>query len=95
MTIDEWKTAMGAIEARWKKIVTDVTSTTKLSTNKDTGPKEDTPFVKSISLTKSVLYVEAARASPSKPSTGKANFRHLVSKNVFDGVQLSISMNVV
>ncbi|GJU16875.1 zinc knuckle CX2CX4HX4C containing protein [Tanacetum coccineum] len=60
-----------------------------------TGPKEDTPIVKSVSFTKPVSYVEAAGASSSKPSTGKANFHHLVFDNVFDGVQLSILMNVV
>ncbi|GJS56134.1 zinc knuckle CX2CX4HX4C containing protein [Tanacetum coccineum] len=42
-----------------------------------------------------ISYVGAAGASSSKPSTGKANFCHLVSDNVFDGFQLSILMNVV
>ncbi|GJT24391.1 zinc knuckle CX2CX4HX4C containing protein [Tanacetum coccineum] len=78
-----------------KKHVADVTSTTKVPTNKDTDLKEDTPIVKSVSFTKPVSYVEAAGASLSKPSTGKGNFHHLVSDNVFDWVQLSIPMNVV
>nr|GEW34386.1 RNA-directed DNA polymerase homolog [Tanacetum cinerariifolium] len=59
------------------------------------SPKEDTPIDKLVSFLKPVSYVEAAGASPSKPSTGKANFCHLVFENVFDGVQLSIPMNVV
>nr|GEW81693.1 hypothetical protein [Tanacetum cinerariifolium] len=57
--------------------------------------KEDTPIVKSVSFTKPISYVEAARASSLKRSTGKANFHHLVSDNVFDVVQLSILMNLV
>ncbi|GJU70619.1 zinc knuckle CX2CX4HX4C containing protein [Tanacetum coccineum] len=95
MTSDEWKAAMGAVKAEWKKLIFDVTSTTKVPTNEDIGPKEDIPIVKSVSFTKPVLYVEAMGASLSKPSTGKANFRHLVSDNVFDGVQILIPMNVV
>nr|GEV25317.1 hypothetical protein [Tanacetum cinerariifolium] len=62
----EWKAVMAAIEAEWKKLLTDVTSATN-----------------------------ATRASLSKRSTGKANFHHLVSDNVFDVVQLSIMMNLV
>ncbi|GJZ45028.1 zinc knuckle CX2CX4HX4C containing protein [Tanacetum coccineum] len=95
MTSDEWKAAMGAVKAEWKKLMVDVTSTTKVPTNEYIGLKEDIPIVKSVSFTKPILYVEVMRASPSKPSTGKANFRHLVSDNVFDEVQILIPMNVV
>ncbi|GKB79241.1 zinc knuckle CX2CX4HX4C containing protein, partial [Tanacetum coccineum] len=95
MTSDEWKAAMEAIEAEWKKLVADVTNTSNMPINKDTGSKEDTPIVKSVSFTKSVSYVKATGASSSKPSAGKTNFRHLVSDNVFVGVELSIPMNVV
>ncbi|GJW54860.1 hypothetical protein Tco_0098945 [Tanacetum coccineum] len=95
MTSVEWEAAMGAIEAEWKKLLADVTSTTNVPINEGTGPKEDTPIVKSVSFTKLVSYVEVAGASSSKPSTSKVNYRHLVSDNVLDGVQLSIPMNVV
>nr|GEZ48637.1 zinc knuckle CX2CX4HX4C [Tanacetum cinerariifolium] len=44
MTSDEWKVAMRAIEAKWKKIVADVTSTTKVSTNNGVKPKEEKSF---------------------------------------------------
>ncbi|GKG60905.1 hypothetical protein Tco_0616721, partial [Tanacetum coccineum] len=70
---------MEAIETEWQKLLANVTSTTKVPTNEGTGPKEDTPIVKSVSFTKPVLYVEGAGASSSKPKTGKANFRHLMS----------------
>ncbi|GJV68149.1 zinc knuckle CX2CX4HX4C containing protein [Tanacetum coccineum] len=43
---------MDAIEAEWKKLVADVTNTSNMPINKDTGPKEDTPIVKSVSFTK-------------------------------------------
>ncbi|GJV39558.1 zinc knuckle CX2CX4HX4C containing protein [Tanacetum coccineum] len=95
MTSVEWEAGMGAIEAEWKKLLANVTSTTNVPNNEGIGPKEDTLIVKSVSFTKSVSYVQATGASSTKPSTGKANFHHLVSDNVFDGVQLSIPMNVV
>nr|GEU90699.1 retrotransposon protein, putative, Ty1-copia subclass [Tanacetum cinerariifolium] len=41
-----------------------------------------------------ISYVGATRSSSSKPSTGKADFHHLESDNMFEGVQLSILMNV-
>ncbi|GJW64238.1 zinc knuckle CX2CX4HX4C containing protein [Tanacetum coccineum] len=49
-------------------------------------------------VTRQICSVQAYRMSTPQQnlaSTGKANFRHLVSDNVFDGVQLSIPMNVV
>nr|GEX56366.1 copia protein [Tanacetum cinerariifolium] len=91
----EWKAAMGVIEAEWKKLLDNVTSTTNVPINEGTSLKRDTPIVKLVSFMKSVSYVGAAGSSSSKPSTSKVNFHHLVSDNVFDGVQLSISMNVV
>ncbi|GJZ44150.1 zinc knuckle CX2CX4HX4C containing protein [Tanacetum coccineum] len=95
MTSVEWDAAMVAIEAEWKKLLADVTSTTNVLTNEGTGPKQDTQIVKLVSFTKLVSYVEASGASSLKPSNGKANFHHLVSDNMFDGVQLSIPMNGV
>ncbi|GJZ73589.1 zinc knuckle CX2CX4HX4C containing protein [Tanacetum coccineum] len=95
MTSVKWKATMTAIEAEWKKLLADVTSTTNVPINEGIGLKEDTPIIKLVSFTKPISYVGASGASSSKPSTGKANFRHLVSDNVFDGFQLSILMNVV
>ncbi|GJY36542.1 zinc knuckle CX2CX4HX4C containing protein [Tanacetum coccineum] len=86
---------MGEIKAEWKKLLADVTSTTNVPINKGTSLKEDTPIVKSVSITKPVSYLGAAGTSSLKPSTGKVNFHHLVYDNVFNGVQLSILMNVV
>ncbi|GJS92633.1 hypothetical protein Tco_0799601 [Tanacetum coccineum] len=86
---------LDALTRKNEKLLADVTSTTNVPINEGTGPKEDTPIVKSVSFTKLVSYVGAAGASSSKPSTCKANFHHLVSNNVFVVVQLSIPMNVV
>nr|GEX40432.1 hypothetical protein [Tanacetum cinerariifolium] len=95
MTSVEWEAAMWAIEAEWKRLLANVTSTTNVPTNEGTGPKEYRPIVKLVSFTKPVSYVEATGASSSKPSADKVKFCHLVSDNVFDGVQLSILINVV
>nr|GFC28341.1 hypothetical protein [Tanacetum cinerariifolium] len=102
MTIIERKAAMDAIEAVWKKLLADVAGTsneskgvsTDLPTIKSTSPSIDTPIVKSYSFTKPVSYDGAAGASSSKPCIGEANFCHLEVDNVFDGVRLSILMNV-
>nr|GEW29155.1 hypothetical protein [Tanacetum cinerariifolium] len=80
MTSVEWKATMEArekynIEPNYrKKLLADATSTA----NDGTGPKEDTPIVKSGSFPRLTLYAWAAGVSSSKPNTGKANFRHLV-----------------
>ncbi|GKA47465.1 hypothetical protein Tco_0740348, partial [Tanacetum coccineum] len=63
--------------------------------NDEASPSIDTPIVKSVSIPKPVSYAGTAGAYSSKPSIGKANSRHLKFKNVFEGVQLSIPMNVV
>ncbi|GKE43391.1 hypothetical protein Tco_1470675, partial [Tanacetum coccineum] len=42
MTSVEWETGMGAIEAEWKKLLANVTSTTNVPNNEGIGPKEDT-----------------------------------------------------
>ncbi|GJZ86343.1 hypothetical protein Tco_0657953 [Tanacetum coccineum] len=103
MTSVERKAIIEAIEVVWKKILADVMGTYNVSKgmstdfpiNKDISLKIDTPIVKSVSFTKPISYVGATRASSSKPSTGKANFRHLEYDNVFKGVQLSILINVL
>ncbi|GJY64411.1 zinc knuckle CX2CX4HX4C containing protein [Tanacetum coccineum] len=62
----------------------------------DAIPCTDTPIVRSVSInSKSTSYTGATCASFSEPKIGKANFRHLESENVFNGVQLSFPMKVV
>ncbi|GJV50948.1 zinc knuckle CX2CX4HX4C containing protein [Tanacetum coccineum] len=95
ITSVERKAVMEAIEVVWKKLLADLTGTSNVPINVGTSPRIDTPIVKSTSFTNPVSYVGAAEASSLKPSTCKANIHHLVSDNVFDGVQLSILMNVV
>nr|GEW49543.1 zinc knuckle CX2CX4HX4C [Tanacetum cinerariifolium] len=60
------------------------------------GRSQDTPIVQAANINaKPVSYAGAAGASSSKPLKSKANFRHLESENVCDGVALSIPLKVV
>ncbi|GJR47822.1 hypothetical protein Tco_1315925 [Tanacetum coccineum] len=57
MTSVEWKASMEAIEVEWKKFMANMTSITNVPINEGTGPNEDTPIAKSVSVTKPVSYV--------------------------------------
>ncbi|GKD56775.1 zinc knuckle CX2CX4HX4C containing protein, partial [Tanacetum coccineum] len=63
--------------------------------NEDTDfvPSSDMPIVQPVSISKPVLYAGAAGASSAIPKKG--NFCPLESKNLYDGVDLTIQIKVV